>query len=338
VKAIEVKDLSKVYKGGIRAVDGISFGVDEGAVFGFLGPNGAGKSTTIKILVTLIQASAGKGFIFGLDVAKDPAKVREMIGYVPQEISSDGALTGYENMLLSAKLYDLPVGERRERIEELLAMFGLSKRAHDIVKTYSGGMIRRLEIGQAMLHNPRILFLDEPTLGLDPSGRKLVWEHIRKINKEKGITIFLTTHYMEEADSLCTNVGIINRGKIAVVDSPTALRETVGLGTLTLALAFNEGVQDQKKYLESMLHGQVNSIVQLANSKWQITVKEVPHNAPKILQRLAENKIQVTELDVKSPTLEDAFIKFTGTKLGEEPQKEDWKATRGRRRTFRRMG
>jgi ABC-2 type transport system ATP-binding protein len=236
MKAIDVNDLSKIYKGDIKAIDHLSFDVNEGNIFGFLGPNGAGKSTTIKILVTLTRPTQGTACIFDVDVTKEPSKIREMIGYVPQELSADDALTGYENLLLSAKLYDMPLHDRRTRIDKILAMMDLSPRAHSLVDTYSGGMVRRLEIGQAMLHHPRLLFLDKPTIGLDPAGRKLVWEHIRKLNKEEQMTIFLTTHYMEEAEALCDRIGIIDRGKLSIVGSPQELKDKVGLGTITLVL------------------------------------------------------------------------------------------------------
>jgi ABC-2 type transport system ATP-binding protein len=338
MKAVKVKDLSKIYKGDIRAVDGISFDVDEGIIFGFLGPNGAGKSTTIKILVTLIQATGGSAKIFGVDVSKDPSNVRKMIGYVPQEISADGSLTGYENLMLSAKLYDIPSDERKKRIDEVLEIFDLGDRAKDMVKTFSGGMIRRLEIGQSMLHQPRLLFLDEPTIGLDPSGRKLVWEHIRRLNEEKGITIFLTTHYMEEADLLCERIGIINSGKISTVDSPKTLKEMVGAGTLTVSLDLGAHAEDAKEFLTSLLKEDVVSMSLLSDSKWQFMVTNVTHNGPRVLQKLIEQHIEVNDLDIKSPTLEDAFIKLTGAKLDEGASKTAWKMVKGRRRTSKRLG
>jgi ABC-2 type transport system ATP-binding protein len=338
MKAIKVRNLSKIYQGDIRAVDGISFDIDEGIIFGFLGPNGAGKSTTIKILVTLIQATSGSGKIFGVDVVKDPSKVREMIGYVPQEISADGALTGYENLMLAAKLYDIPAGERERRIDEVLNIFDLEDRAKDMVKTFSGGMIRRLEIGQSMLHQPRLLFLDEPTIGLDPSGRKLVWEHIRRLNKEKGITIFLTTHYMDEADELCSRIGIINNGKISTVDTPTALKEMVGGGTLTVDMELGEHAAKAEEFLTQLTQGDVVSLTMLSDSKCRFTINNVTHNGPRVIQKLMEQKIGFKDLEIKGPTLEDAFLKLTGNKLDEGASKATWRNVKGRRRTIRRMG
>ncbi len=348
MNAIEVRNLSKIYSGKIKAINDLSFDVEEGKIFGFLGPNGAGKSTTIKVLVTLTDATLGSAKIFGVDVSKEPAKVRGMIGYVPQDISADGALTGYENLLLSAKLYDIHSRERAKRIEDVLATLGLSERAHDIITTYSGGMVRRLEIGQAMLHRPRVLFLDEPTIGLDPSGRKLVWAHIKKLNKAWNVTIFLTTHYMEEAEVLCENVGIINQGKLAVIGTPNKLKEMVGAGTLTTVLDlapklqnYNGGAQavaNARNFLSNALIGLAESVT-FAEGKWQFTVNDIPTNAPKVLQKLMSEGVVVKDLELKSPTLEDAFLKFTGSRLGESRVgRGEWRALRGRRRTVRRLG
>ena len=337
MKAVEVRNLSKIYKGDIKAVDDISFDVEEGIIFGFLGPNGAGKSSTIKILVTLTKAPQGTAKIFGVDVTKESSKVREMIGYVPQDISADGTLTGYENLLLSAKLYDIPRGERLQRIKNILEIMGLTQRAHSLVATYSGGMVRRLEIGQAMLHRPRLLFLDEPTIGLDPAGRKLVWEHIQELKKEWKTTIFLTTHYMEEAEVLCDRIGIIDHGKISIIDSPDALKEKVGVGTVTVVLDFGDQKKDEEQYLTSLLKDLIVSITSLSEGKWRFTVQNAPQHAPQILQTLTDHHIKVKDLEVKSPTLEDAFLKFTGSKLEEGTSKNEWKSLKGRRRTFKRL-
>jgi ABC-2 type transport system ATP-binding protein len=338
MKAVEVTHLSKIYKGGIKAIDDVSFSVDEGIIFGFLGPNGAGKSSTIKILVTLTHATKGSACIFGKDVMKDPSTVREMIGYVPQDLSADGSLTGYENLLLSAKLYDIPKKERSQRITDILQIMGLSERSKDLVSTYSGGMIRRLEIGQAMLHRPRLLFLDEPTIGLDPAGRKLVWDHIRTLNKEWKTTIFLTTHYMEEADELCDQIGIIDKGKISVVDTPESLKEDVGAGTITATLELGDHQKDSLHYLTSLLERYVVSITEQSPHKWQFIVQNAPQNAPKILQRLSDHHVIIRDLEIKSPTLEDAFLKYTGVRLDEGASKNSWRSVKRQRGTFKRLG
>jgi ABC-2 type transport system ATP-binding protein len=338
MKAIDVNDLSKLYKGGIKAIDHLSFNVDEGNIFGFLGPNGAGKSTTIKILVTLTRPTQGTACIFDVDVTKEPSKIRGMIGYVPQELSADGALTGYENLLLSAKLYDMPSHDRQTRIEKILAMMDLTSRAHSLVDTYSGGMVRRLEIGQAMLHHPRLLFLDEPTIGLDPAGRKLVWEHIRKLNKEEQMTIFLTTHYMEEAEALCDHIGIIDRGKLSIVGSPQDLKEKVGVGTITVVLPPKEHDNYTTNDLNTLVqHIPGLSVIQLASDTWELKVPHPAEYVSEILQTFQRNNMPLKDFEVKGPTLEDVFLKFTGSSLEEGGSRNEWKNIKKRRRTVRRI-
>jgi ABC-2 type transport system ATP-binding protein len=182
------------------------------------------------------------------------------------------------------------------------------------------------------------LFLDEPTIGLDPSGRKLVWEHIQRLNKESGITIFLTTHYMDEADLLCDRIGIINRGKISCVDTPKALKDLVGAGNMTVKLVLGEAVKDPKEFLTTLLHDEVLSMTLLNDDKWQFMVPKVTHNGPRVLSKLMAHNIEINDLEIKSPTLEDAFIKLTGTKLNEEASKASWKSVKGRRRTYKRLG
>jgi ABC-2 type transport system ATP-binding protein len=214
--------------GDVRAVGGIDFEIYEGECFGLLGPNGAGKSTTIKMMIGLLPIDAGSVTIAGQSIQDNPTRIRRMIGYVPQMLSVDGTLTGYENLLIFAKLYGLRRRERDARIQEILGLIGLEDAADRQVKTYSGGMIRRLEIGQAILHRPRVLFLDEPTVGLDPVARRGIWEHIERLRKEHNMTIVLTTHYMDEAESLCTRIAIMSRGQIAAMGTAAELREQMG--------------------------------------------------------------------------------------------------------------
>jgi ABC-2 type transport system ATP-binding protein len=211
----------------VVAVAGVDLTVDD-EVFGLLGPNGAGKTTTIKMLITLLPPSAGTAEVAGFDVAREPGQVRRRIGYVPQLLSADGALTGRENLLLSAQLYHLPRGDRDQRIDEALAFMDLTAVADRTVRTYSGGMIRRLELAQAMLHQPAVLFLDEPTVGLDPTGRDAVWGRIRELRERFGTTILMTTHYMDEADVMCDRVAVMHRGSVATIGSPTDLKAAVG--------------------------------------------------------------------------------------------------------------
>lgn len=225
--AIDVQNITRRYN-GFRAVDNVSFQVHAGTIFGLLGPNGAGKSTIIKMLTTLLPPTSGTAEIFGLDIVKNPAKVRANIGYVSQLISADGDLTGYENLLLSAKLYGLDRITREQRIAEVLNYMGLVDVAHHLVRQYSGGMIRRLEIAQALLHHPNVLFLDEPSVGLDPSARQTVWRHLQDWRTWFKTTIFITTHDMIEADRLCDVVAFMYRGKVVAIDSPANFKAKIG--------------------------------------------------------------------------------------------------------------
>jgi ABC-2 type transport system ATP-binding protein len=213
---------------GLTAVDAISFSVESGEVFGLLGPNGAGKTTTIKMLITLLAPTSGRARVVGYDVVRQAGNVRRVIGYVPQMISADGTLTGFENLLVFAKLYDIPRLGREARIREALEFMDLSEAADKLVGHYSGGMIRRLEIAQSMLHRPRILFLDEPTVGLDPIARQAVWQHIEGLRKSDGVTVFLTTHLMDEAEALCTRVAIMHLGELAVMGTVAELKASIG--------------------------------------------------------------------------------------------------------------
>ena len=224
---LETKNLSRHF-GTLIAVDAVSISVKDREIYGLLGPNGAGKTTLIKMLTTLLPPTSGNAAICGEDLVRNPAKIRHLIGYVPQLISADGSLTGYENLLVFSKLYDIPRRDRIPRVQEALELMGLTSVAHRYVKEYSGGMIRRLEIVQAMLHRPRILFLDEPTSGLDPVARKTVWDHLIQAHNKYDITIMLTTHDMEEADFLCHRIGIMDKGKIVIVDKPETLKNNLG--------------------------------------------------------------------------------------------------------------
>ena len=224
---VEVIELSHRYD-SFLAVDRISFNIKAGTTFGLIGPNGAGKSTTIKMLTTLLPVTSGNAYINGYNIIEQPSLVRQSIGYVPQLLSADGELTGYENLLISTKLYGLPREKRQQRIDEILKFMNLSDVKEKLVSSYSGGMIRRLEIAQALVHQPNVLFLDEPTVGLDPAARKVVWKHIQKLNKQMGTTILMTTHDMDEADILCDIVALIHLGHIVVMDTPHNLKASLG--------------------------------------------------------------------------------------------------------------
>jgi ABC-2 type transport system ATP-binding protein len=226
---ISTRGLTRDY-GSVRAADHVDLDVKAGEIFGLLGPNGAGKTTTIKMLITLLPPTTGTAFVAGADVIRDPSIVRRRIGYVPQLVSADGSLTGRENLRLSARLYHVPGAEREAGITESLEFMGLADVGNRMVRTYSGGMVRRLELAQAMLHRPRVLFLDEPTVGLDPTARAAVWDRVERLRERDGTTILLTTHYMDEADELCDRIALMHRGRVAAVGTPAELKAQVGAG------------------------------------------------------------------------------------------------------------
>jgi ABC-2 type transport system permease protein len=234
---LETKGLTRTF-GNLKAVDNLNLTVDEGEVFGLLGPNGAGKTTVIKMLTTLLPPTGGTATIAGFDIQRDTPRVREAIGYVSQLVSVDGALTGYENLLIFAKLYRVPVEERESRIEEALHFADLKEAANREVRGYSGGMVRRLELGMALLHRPQMLFLDEPTVGLDPVARQAVWQQIHLLTKQYRMTVLITTHFMDEADALCDRVAIMNHGRIAAIGSPAELKKSIGREGATLDEVF----------------------------------------------------------------------------------------------------
>ena len=308
---IEAKGLTRRFD-GLVAVDHIDLDVEEGEIFGFLGPNGAGKTTTIKMLTTLLKPSEGEAKVCGYDVVKQPDLVRRSIGVVFQEPALDDQLTGRENLDFHARLYGLNRREREERIEEVLKLVGLADRADELVKNYSGGMRRRLEIARGFVHHPRILFLDEPTLGLDVQTRRAIWSYIMKLNKKEGITIFLTTHYLEEADKLSDRVAIIDRGKILAVDSPRKLKDMIGSDVITLRCSEPNRL---KNILESIswVRG-----VKRHGEKLSIYVEIGETKIPKIIKIAEENGIRISSITLREPTLEDVYLNFTGKTIREE--------------------
>jgi len=231
-QAIRTMKLTRRFR-DLVAVDAVSIEVPPKEIFGLLGPNGAGKSTMIKMLTTLLPPTAGRAWVAGFDVTSQAGVVRRHIGYVPQALSADGALTGYENLLVSSRLYDLPRADREARIESALELVGLTDAAGQLVRQYSGGMIRRLEIAQAMLHRPAVLFMDEPTVGLDPVARRAVWDHVRRLREALGTTLLITTHYMDEAEDLCDRVAVMHQGRVVAIGAPRDLKAQVG-ATATL--------------------------------------------------------------------------------------------------------
>lgn len=251
------------YFGSFTALDNLTISVEKAEIFSLLGPNGAGKTTAMKLLTTLLKPSSGDAFINGVSIRKDPFKVRSMIGYVPQMISVDGTLTGYENLLLFAKLYDIPSKEAKQRVKQSLEFMNLEDSAHKVVRTYSGGMIRRLEIAQSMLHRPKVLFLDEPTTGLDPLGVQTVWQRILELKKQFNTTILLTTHIMEEADKLSDHIAFLSRGKLAAAGTPGDLKKSLHMEGVTLEDVFihytKESADSERSFRETAKERKITS-------------------------------------------------------------------------------
>lgn len=309
--AIKVENLTKEFN-GLKALDSVSFEVKKGEIFGLLGPNGAGKTTTISILSTLLEPTSGKAFVNGFNLFNDKDNVRKSIGIVFQDQSLDEELTAYENMDFHGRLYRIPKDVRERKIEKLLKLVGLEERKNDLVKTFSGGMRRRLEIARALLHEPEILFLDEPTLGLDPQTRNHIWAYIKRLNEQKNITIILTTHYMEEADRLCHRVAIIDRGKIIALDSPVRLKSRIGGDIISI-----ESPDIEKL---SILLKKVPWIREMRrhNNHLTIELEDAEKHAVEIIKTSDKKGIEITKLSIHKPTLEDVFLHYTGRTIREE--------------------
>ena len=299
----------------MAAVDNISFSVKNGEVFGFLGPNGAGKSTTMMILTTLLKPTSGKALVSGFDVTTHPKQVRQRIGYVQQETTVDEYLTGRENLLLQARLNHIPKDQIDKNIDEVLELIELKDKQNEAVVTYSGGMRKRLDIAGGLLHRPQVLFLDEPTVGLDIQTRRKIWQYIKKIHEEFDMTIFLTTHYMEEADQLCDRIGIIDDGKIQVIDSPQNLKNAMGQEVISLSVEQNENEKDFLSKIEKIKH--VNKINHDQN-KVTLFASKGTEVIPEIFQISADLKIKITSISLTQPTLDDVFISYTGHEIKDE--------------------
>ena len=301
-----VNDITKVYKGNIKAVDGVSLNIHEGEVFGLLGPNGAGKTTTLHILATLLKPTSGYAKVNGFDVVKQPGKVRESIGMVFQDPSSDELLTGYENLKMHALMYGVPSSIRTQRINEVLELVDLTGRRNDLLKTYSGGMRRRLEIARGLLHRPKVLFLDEPTLGLDPQTREHIWEYIERLVKEEKLTIILTTHYMDEADRLCDRLAIMDYGKVVVLDTPEELKRGLGGDLIKIrARSPNLTALESFSYIK---------LVEADGDELTLTVVDAGSHIQEILATIGK----VDLVDLRPPTLSDVFLKYTGRQYREQ--------------------
>ena len=313
LNSIELKSLTKLF-GDVIAVNDISLSVKPGEIFGFLGPNGAGKSTTIMILTTLLKPTSGQAMICGFDVMTNAKKVRENIGYVQQETTVDEYLTGRENLMLQAKLNHIPKNEINKRIDELLELIELTDKQDKTVGTYSGGMRKRLDIAGGLLHRPKVLFLDEPTVGLDIQTRRKIWQYIKKIHDEFEITIFLTTHYMEEADKLCDRIGIIDGGKIQVINSPENMKKAMGNEVISIIL---EG-ENHTSFLSELKKIEFVTKINEDGSKLTLFASNGTEVIPKIFQISSELKIKITSISLTEPTLDDVFISYTGHEIRDD--------------------
>ena len=319
MKAIEVDSLTKEF-GDFKAVDDISFQVEEGEIFGFLGPNGAGKSTTMMILTTLLKPTSGNVLVGGYDVMLNAKKVREKIGYVQQEISVDEFLTGRENLYLHARINQIPSNLIKSRIDDVLELVELGEKKDQAALTYSGGMRKRLDIANGLLSRPSVLFLDEPTVGLDIQTRRKIWGYIKKIRKDFGMTIFISTHYMEEADKLCDRIGIIDHGKIQIVDTPKSMKSAIGNEIISFNLV--DGKANQDALIEQI--NKIEFVKEVKIKQDLITVFSTKSNEviPNIFQESINLEMKIKSLTLKQPTLDDVFISYTGHDLRDENENQ----------------
>ena len=305
VFAVETENLTKKYS-DLVAVDQLNLQIKEGEIFGLLGPNGAGKTTTLSMLATLLKPTAGTARVNNYDILGQPSNVRQSIGIVFQDPSSDDILTGWENLYLHSLMFGVPKGERKKKIEYVLGLVDLQDRSDDIVKKYSGGMRRRLELARGLLHNPRVLFLDEPTLGLDPQTREHIWEYIEGLVKSEKVTVIITTHYMEEADRLCDRIAIIDHGHVVALDSPSNLKSKLG-GEL-IKLQTRTPQLDQIKDLDYI------ASINRTDKSVVLTVKNASAHLQEILSKIG----QVESVEIRTPTLNDVFLHYTGREIREE--------------------
>lgn len=313
MKAVEVRDLVKVYGRGFRALNGVSLDVEEGSVHALLGPNGAGKTTLIRIVTTQLRPSEGSVRVFGHDVVRDSQGVRELIGYVPQEMSLWSDLSGYENMLLYAKIYAIPKDVRGRKIEEMLDFMDLREAANRLVRTYSGGMVRRLEIAIALMIRPKLLVLDEPTIGLDPGARSLVWDRVSEFRREYGATVFFATHYMDEADKYADYITLLNQGRIVARGSPNELKSLVEGDKVSITF---RGPAEKLAETLSGLSGV--SVTSVNEDHAELLTNNTAVVLPMLVERLYRSGFRVTEIKIHEATLDEVFIKLTGRRISDE--------------------
>lgn len=322
-EVIKTENLTKVFNKHLTAVDHVSFAVKQGEIFGFLGPNGAGKTTTISMLITILKPTEGKASVLGFDIAKQNNDVRNVIGVVPQEYTADEDLTGLENMLLCSDLYGIPRKVAKERAADLLKLVELTDFKDKKVQTYSGGMRRRIELACGLINRPKVLFLDEPTLGLDVQTRTATWDYIRKLKKEFGMTLFMTTHYLEEADALCDRVAIIDHGKIVVAGSPEELKHGLGGDLITLAIKESDDVSGLIQKVEHVKD------VRKEDGAYRVKAEYGEITTPFIIEALRKKGYSVTRLSLTEPTLNEVYLEYTGRSMRDtEETKEAFRTQR----------
>jgi ABC-2 type transport system ATP-binding protein len=324
---ITVEKLTKVF-GEQRAVDEVSFDVEEGEIFGFLGPNGAGKSTTINMLTTLIPITSGMAEVCGFDVGRHPNEVRRNVGVVPQDYTADEDMTGYQNILLCADLYGLPRSNSKDHAIELLSLVELQDAKDRKVSTYSGGMRRRLELACGLINYPKLLFLDEPTLGLDVQTRAAVWKYIRTLKEEYGMTLFVTTHYLEEADSLCDRIAIIDHGHIIKTGTPQRLKDDVGGDVIVVGVS-----EEQPDISADIAKIALVKDAKKTDNDYRIKTEKGEEVSPLIMSLIQSKGLHVTKISLTRPTLDEAYLELTGRTLREE-ETNKW-SMRSQRRTMR---
>jgi len=314
---IDVRNLTKIYSGKVKAVDSISFSVNEGEVYGLLGPNGAGKTTTIKMLTSSLKPTSGTATIDGLDIVKDSFKVREIIGIVPQDLTADEDLKGYENLMMFAQFYNIPRKQADDQIEKLLDLVDLKDAANKYVREYSGGMRKRLELAIGLLHNPKVLFLDEPTLGLDVQTRTKMWEYIRNVVKEIGVTIILTSHYLEEIDELADRMSIIDKGKIVITGTSAELKSSLKGDIISVKCGDMENASRLASFPDAIEPPKIKDL------DVRIKVDDSEKDLAKIFNFMIENRITPLSINVYKPSLDQVFIEYTGKTIKEAEGGED---------------
>lgn len=325
---IKAEGLTKIFNSHLVAVDHVNFSVKHGEIFGFLGPNGAGKTTTINMLITILKPTEGKASVLGFDIAKQNTEVRNVIGVVPQEYTADEDLTATENILLCADLYGIPRKVAKDRAMDLLKLVELTEFKDKRVQTFSGGMRRRLELACGLINRPKMLFLDEPTLGLDVQTRTATWNYIRKLKNEYGMTLFMTTHYLEEADALCDRIAIIDHGKIVVVGPPEELKHNLGGDLITLSIKENEDVSELIKKVENVKE------VRKENGSYRIKAELGEITTPFIIESLRKKGYSVTKLSLTEPTLNEVYLEYTGKSMRDAEESRE--AFASQRMTMRR--